>query len=83
MARTSPLIRTQVQFTKKQLVALRRLSAANGAFDCRDRADGVELYLSKHTTVNRDEQIKRAIRVSGKFSSGLTDVSANHDRYLG
>jgi len=36
----------------------------------------------QHPKVNRDEQIKRAIRVSGKFSSGLTDVSANHDRYL-
>jgi hypothetical protein len=43
---------------------------------------GVELYLSSQHRPSRKEQIDRALRAIGKFSSGRNDVSVHHDRYL-
>ena len=43
---------------------------------------GVELYLTSPHRPSRKEQINRALRAIGKFSSGRNDVSVHHDRYL-
>ena len=76
------MVRTQIQLTESQSQSLRQLSAATG----RSLADlirqGVELYLSTQQRANRAEQIERALRVAGKYSSGTKDGSADHDRYL-
>ena len=32
--------------------------------------------------IDREERIRRAIAVAGRFRSDLTDLAANHDRYL-
>lgn len=76
------MVRTQVQLTETQMKALRHLAAATG----RSIADlvrrGVELYLGAEQRASREEQVARALRVAGKFSSGAKDGSANHDRYL-
>jgi hypothetical protein len=76
------MVRTQVQLTQKQLQSLRQLSAATG----RSLADlirqGVELYVVSQQRPNRDQQIERALRVAGQFSSGSADGSLEHDRHL-
>jgi hypothetical protein len=76
------MIRTQVQLTDRQLKALRQTSAATGRSVADLIRQGVDLYLSGRSELGREERIERAIRVAGKFSSGRTDVSANHDKHL-
>ena len=74
--------RTQVQLTDRQLKALRQASAASGRSIADLIREGVDRYLAERSEIGREERIERAIRVAGKFASGHTDVSANHDRHL-
>jgi hypothetical protein len=76
------MVRTQVQLTERQLDTLRELSAATGRPVAELVRLGVELYLSSQHQPSRKEQIGRALRALGKFSSGSDDVSIHHDRYL-
>lgn len=74
--------RLQVQLTENQLQALRHLSATNGKSISELIRRGVDLYLAGLQHSNREQQIERALRVAGKFSSGSSDGSAQHDRHL-
>ena len=76
------MVRAQVQFTEEQAEALRQLSAESGKSIAEIVRLGVELYLDAQTRPSRRERVERALRFAGKYSSGLTDVSVNHDRYL-
>ena len=76
------MVRTQVQFTQRQLDSLRELSGATGRPVAELVRLGVELYLSSQHRPGRKEQIDRALRALGKFSSGRNDVSVHHDHYL-
>jgi hypothetical protein len=76
------MIRTQVQLTDRQLEALRRDSAETGRSVADLIRQGVDQYLAGKSGLGRVERIDRAIAVAGKFSSGRSDVSANHDRHL-
>ena len=76
------MVRTQVQLTERQLDTLRELSTATGRSVAELVRLGVELYLSSQHRPSRKEQIDRALRALGKFSSGRNDVSVHHDRYL-
>jgi hypothetical protein len=76
------MVRTQVQLTDRQLRALRSVSAATGRSVADLIRQGVDQYLAGRSKLSREEQIERAIRVAGRFSSGRTDVSASHDRHL-
>jgi Ribbon-helix-helix protein, copG family len=76
------MVRTQVQLTENQLKALRHASAETGKSIAELIRLGVEQYLAGRNDVSREERIERAIRVGSRFSSGLTDVSVNHDKYL-
>jgi hypothetical protein len=71
-----------VQLTEIQLKALRQASAATGRSVADLIREGVDQYLAGRTDVGREERVERAIRIAGMFSSGLTDVSAKHDRHL-
>jgi predicted DNA-binding protein len=68
------MTRTQVQLTDHQLQALRQASASTGRSIADLIREAVDQYMAG--------QIERAIRVTGTFSSGRTDVSANHDQHL-
>ena len=76
------MIRTQVQLTDRHLEALRRDSAATGRSIANLIRQGVDRYLAGRSELGRDERIERAIGVAGRFSSGRSDVSANHDKHL-
>ncbi|MBI3471898.1 MAG: ribbon-helix-helix protein, CopG family [Candidatus Solibacter usitatus] len=76
------MIRTQIQLTDDQLTALRRLSSIHGKSTAELIRNAIDQYLAgKHLTKTQD-RIERAIRVAGRFASGLTDVSAGHNRHL-
>jgi Arc/MetJ-type ribon-helix-helix transcriptional regulator len=76
------MVRTQVQLTEEQADRLRRLAAESGQSVAELVRLGVDLYLSSRNQPTQDERIARALALAGRFSSGLKDVSANHDRYL-
>jgi hypothetical protein len=76
------MIRTQIQLTDRQVEALRHDSAATGRSIADLIRQGVDQYLAGRSDLGREERIERAIGVAGKFSSGRSDVSANHDRHL-
>jgi hypothetical protein len=42
----------------------------------------VGLRLRKQVATDFDQMIKKALGVAGSFSSGLHDVSADHDDYI-
>ena len=76
------MVRTQVQLTHEQLGALRRISAETGRSVADLVREGVKLYLEAQKRPPREELARRALSVVGRCSSGLGDVSENHDRYL-
>ena len=76
------MVRTQVQLTEDQQSALRDLSATTGRSVSDLVRDAVERAISGAPRVTRREQIERALRLAGRFASGSSDVSANHDEYL-
>jgi hypothetical protein len=76
------MIRTQVQLTERQLKALRHASSTTGRSVADLIRQGVDQYLTGRSEIEPEERIERAVRVAGRFSSGLTGVSANHDRHL-
>jgi hypothetical protein len=76
------MIRTQIQLTESQLKDLRQVSSATGKSIAALIRQGVALYLSTHRRASREEQVQRALRAAGKFSSGAKDTSTDHDRYL-
>jgi uncharacterized protein (DUF1778 family) len=77
------MIRTQVQLTEEQLRALRAAAAATGRSVADLVRDAVDRSISAAApVVSRHERIERALRVAGRFASGSSDVSVEHDRYL-
>ena len=76
------MVRVQVRLTLEQVQALRQLSADSGRPIADLVREGVDLYLSSRKRPDRNELWERALSVVGRFSSGLTDVSREHDRYL-
>lgn len=76
------MVRTQVQLTEEQMKALRQVSSATGQSIADLVRQGVDRLLAAQSGINREERIQRAMRVAGKFKSGSSDVSSQHDRYL-
>ena len=76
------MTRTQIQVTERQLEALRQLSASTGKSISELIRGGIDQYLAGHRTSVPEDRVERALRVAGKFSSGIADVSADHDRHL-
>jgi hypothetical protein len=76
------MVRTQVQLTESELKALRQLSASTGKSIAELVRNGVDEYLAGRRLSPAEDRVERAIGVAGMFSSGRTDVSVKHDRYL-
>lgn len=76
------MIRTQIQLTQQQYAALKGLSKNENVSMAELVRKAVDLIIGRARMPDRDLQKRRAMEVAGKFSSGCSDVSANHDRYL-
>jgi hypothetical protein len=76
------MVRTRVQLTEVELSGLRQLSASTGKSIAELVRNGVDEYLAVRGLPPAGDRVERAIRVAGMFSSGRTDVSVKHDRYL-
>jgi hypothetical protein len=76
------MVRTQIQLTEAQAEALHRLSASTGKSIAELIRNGIDRYLSAGPPGRTSQQIERASRVVGRFSSGRSDVAEKHDRHL-
>ena len=81
MTRSTGMVRTQVQLTREQAQALKKLSKTTGL-------SSAELIRRALTPFLRDglngaeERRRRAMAIVGRFRSGHPDMSVEHDRYL-
>lgn len=76
------MVRTQIQLTEEQAVALRELAVREG----RSMADvirgSLDLALRSRGAFAREEAKERALDALGGFRSGLGDLALDHDRHL-
>ncbi|MDX2182315.1 MAG: hypothetical protein SFV18_22185 [Bryobacteraceae bacterium] len=77
------MIRTQIQFTPEQIVALKAKSAESGMAVAELVRDCVRRQLNDDAK-ERQKRMKRAREAFGVFHDieGKSDVSVNHDEYL-
>jgi len=76
------MVRTQIQLTVGQARDLRQLSSRSGRSMADLIREGVEVVLAAQHRPSRREKTAQALRAVGRFRSGSSDVSRNHDRYL-
>jgi len=78
------MIRTQVQLREEQARMLKKLAAARGVSMAELIRQSVDMLIrsSAGVSVDDDERRRRAIAATGRFRSGKSDVSSEHDRHL-
>jgi len=76
--------RKQIQFTARQVAAIRREARRRGTSDAEVVRQAVDRLLLAPAPPQdaRAERFARARAVVGKFDSGRTDISLEHDREL-
>jgi hypothetical protein len=68
----------EIQFTEDQMHALRWLSEKDGrSIEELLRAGIDRMYKEEY-----EARAQRALNAVGKFRSGFSDISENHDKYL-
>ena len=73
------MVRTQIQLTEEQARALKALAAHRGVSMAEVIRQAVEQIIEQS---ERQERMRRALSVMGRFRSGYTDISVEHDKYL-
>ena len=76
------MIRTQIQLTEEQARRLKRLAADDGCSMAELIRRGVDRLLDGAAADTWEERKRRALAASGRFRSGVSDLSRNHDTYL-
>lgn len=75
------LIRTQVQIEEEQIKWLRAKAHEKGISVSQLIREGIVLYRTLEEQIP-DEKKMRALAAVGRFASGKSDVSLQHDDYL-
>ncbi len=76
------MIRTQVQLTEEQVKALKDIAARKKESMAGLIREAVDEFLKEEKGLSYEEKKIRAIRAIGRFRSGKSDISVNHDKYL-
>lgn len=76
------MVRTQIQLTESQALALKRLAAAKGQSMAELIRIGVDVVLSRSADNDDEAKRARARAAAGRFKSGTHDLSSRHDRHL-
>lgn len=76
------MIRTQIQLTEHQARALRVLAAQRGLSMAGLIRQAVDYLIGEMDEDVSTERRQRAIALTGRFRSGVTDLSSQHDLYL-
>jgi hypothetical protein len=78
------MVLKQIELTEEQNQTLEELANAKGRSVSELVREGIELVIrveGQHP--DREELKRRALQLSGRFHSGVPDLSTEHDRYLG
>jgi hypothetical protein len=76
------MVRTQIQLTEEQAKALKKMAAARHLSSAELIRRAVDSMIKSGPAAEPEERRKREIEIAGKFSSGKSDVSRKHDKYL-
>ena len=76
------MVRTQVQLREEQVRALKKLASARGVSMAELIRQSVDALIRSSRGVDPEERRRRAIAAAGRFRSGASDVSSEHDRHL-
>ncbi len=76
------MIRTQIQLTERQMEALREVAQREKLSIAEVIRRALDETLAASAPVSQAELKQRAAEVAGRFASGHSDVSAEHDRHL-
>lgn len=76
------MVRTQIQLTKEQANALKKLALSRHLSIAELIRQAVDSFIKSTTAVDIEERRKRAIDLVGRFRSGKRDISREHDKYL-
>jgi hypothetical protein len=76
------MVRTQIQLTKEQSSALKKMALSRHLSIAELIRQAVDTMIKSGAVIDIEERRKRAIDAAGKFSSGLRDLSTEHDKYL-
>jgi 16S rRNA U516 pseudouridylate synthase RsuA-like enzyme len=76
------MVRTQIRLTEAQRGELRRLAAATGRSVAALIREAVGQAISSSPPATHRDRLERASRVAGKFASGSSRGSAEHDLRL-
>ncbi len=76
------MVRTQIQLTEKQAKSLKRIAASRHHSVAELIRQAVDNMIKSATLVDIEERRRRALAAAGRFSSGLRDLSTEHDKYL-
>jgi len=77
------MVRTQIQLTERQARELKRMASREGVSMAEVIRRAVDAKIREGAgEVPREERVRRALAVMGKFRSGIRDLSTNHDKYL-
>lgn len=74
--------RLVVQLTDEQLAALRELARREKVSIAEIVRQSVSQRMRGNIVLSREERVRRALAVAGRYASGRGDVSKNHDREL-
>ena len=71
--------RVQIQLTEEQDARLKRRARASGRSVSALIREAVDRLSGEG---DRDDRVRRVMRLAGKYRSGVSDLAENHDRYL-
>ncbi|MDQ7825894.1 MAG: ribbon-helix-helix protein, CopG family [Candidatus Eremiobacteraeota bacterium] len=76
------MIRTQIQLTEEQALALKKMAAARNESTASLIREAVNLLIESVQDASRAVRIEKALAVAGRFTSEQKDLSLRHDSYL-
>ncbi len=75
------MIRKVIQLEEAQATELKRLAVRRGTSVAALVREAV-MTLIERESAEWEEILRRAFAAAGKFRSGFSDISENHDKYL-
>lgn len=76
------MVRTQIQLTKAQAAAVKRLSEERSVSMAETVRQAIEQLTEQSRHSSNQQRRTRALAVIGKFRSGDADLSTHHDKYF-
>jgi len=74
--------RKQIQFTRRQLTAVRREARRRHVSESAIVREAVDRWIGVKSDTDRHARFERALSAVGAFRSGRRDIAREHDREL-